>query len=62
MATASEILARPLATVAETTQVIPVSKGQVYAMGKTGELETVKVGRRVLVKTDSIRRLLEGTR
>lgn len=60
MATPTEILARPLATVRETTQVVPVSLGQVYAMTKTGELESVKVGRRVLIKTDSIRRLLDG--
>lgn len=59
MATPSEILARPLATVNEVTDLMPISRGQVYAMAKSGELESVQIGRRVLIKTDSIRRLIE---
>jgi excisionase family DNA binding protein len=60
MATPSEILARLTATVAETTQVIPVSKGMVYLMAKDGRLGSVRIGTRLLIKTDSIRALIEG--
>lgn len=58
MATPSEIMARPVATVTETQQVVPLSRSQVYQMTRDGTLETVRVGRRVLIKTDSIRKLL----
>lgn len=60
MATPSEILARPTATVSETTQVVPVSRGMVYQMARDGRLESIRVGRRLLIKTSSIRALLEG--
>jgi excisionase family DNA binding protein len=60
MATPSEILARPTATVSDTTQVIPVSKGMVYQMARDGRLDSIRVGRRLLIKTDSIRELLSG--
>ncbi len=58
MATPSEILARPVCTAAEVQDITALSRGQVYRMIGDGRLETIRVGRRILVKTESIRRLL----
>lgn len=58
-ATPAEILRdRPTASVAETAGILTCSEAQVYAMAEKGELDSVRIGRRVVIKTDSIRRLL----
>jgi excisionase family DNA binding protein len=38
---------------------LSLGRTSIYALIKEGRLETVKMGRRTLVKTDSIRRLIE---
>jgi len=43
----------------ETAKALSLGRTTIYALIKEGRLETVKLGRRTLVKTDSIRRLLE---
>lgn len=58
-ATLTEILrGKPTASVPETAEMLSVSKGAVYLMVNDGRLDALRVGRRVVVKTDSIRRLL----
>lgn len=37
-----------------------IGRTKIYEMIKSGDLRTVKVGRRTLVKTDSIRALVEA--
>lgn len=60
MATPSELMARPLVTVNEFQQIVPMSRSASYSMTRDGTLEVVKVGRRVLIKTESIRKLIGG--
>ncbi len=48
----------PTASVAETAEMLRCSTGQVYVMAQDGRLESVRVGKRVVIKTDSIRRYL----
>ena len=43
----------------ETAKALSLGRTTIYMLIKEGRLETVKLGRRTLVKTDSIRRLLE---
>jgi excisionase family DNA binding protein len=54
-----EILDRqPTASVLETAEMLSVSRQAVYAMASDGRLDALRIGRRVVIKTDSIRRLL----
>lgn len=51
----------PLAiSIDETTKVLGLGRTSIYGMIADGRLETFKLGRRTLVKTDSIRRLVES--
>ena len=51
----------PLAiSINETAKVLGLGRTSVYAMIGEGRLETFKLGRRTLVKTASIRRLVEA--
>lgn len=53
----------PLAiSINETAKVLGLGRTSIYAMIGEGRLETFKLGRRTLVKTESIRRLVEGQR
>lgn len=56
---AAETLDRqPTASVSETAEILSVSKSAVYEMANDGRLDAVRIGRRVVIKTASIRRLL----
>lgn len=44
----------------ETARTLSVGRTTVYAMIADGRLEVIKLGRRTLVKTESIRRLVDG--
>ncbi|MGA2871427.1 MAG: helix-turn-helix domain-containing protein [Verrucomicrobiota bacterium] len=47
------------ASINETAKALSLGRTSIYALIREGRLETVKLGRRTLVKVDSIRRLLE---
>lgn len=47
-------------SVNEAARALSLGHTSVYALIKEGRLEVVKLGRRTLVKTASIRRLVEG--
>lgn len=47
-------------TIAEAVRVTGVSRTAIYQLIRDGRLETVKVRKRRLVKTRSLRRLFEG--
>ena len=52
---------KPLAlSISDTVKVLGVGRTSVYAMIKNGRLETFKLGRRTLVKTESIRLLVDA--
>lgn len=44
----------------ETARALSLGRTSIYAMIANGQLETFKLGRRTLVKADSIRRLVDG--
>lgn len=54
----AEILAKPVATVDDSAWASTLSRGEIYARAKSGELASIKVGRRVLIRTDALRELL----
>jgi len=47
------------ASINETAKALSLGRTSIYALIREGRLETVKLGRRTVVKIDSIRRLLE---
>ncbi len=47
------------ASINDTAKALSLGRTSVYALIREGRLETVKLGRRTLVKVDSIRRLME---
>ena len=52
---------QPIVTsINDTAKALSLGRTSIYALIREGRLETVKLGRRTLVKVDSIRRLLDG--
>ena len=51
---------RIAASVAEAAEALGLGRTSVYTLIRDGRLETVKLGRRTLVKVASIRRLING--
>ena len=48
----------PLAlSINDTAKLLGVGRSSVYALLKTGKLDAIKIGRRTLLTTDSIKRL-----
>lgn len=47
-------------SIAETGAVLGIGRTLIYEMLDDGRLEAIKVGRRTLVKADSIKRLVDG--
>lgn len=48
------------ASINDTAKALSLGRTSIYALIREGRLETVKLGRRTLVKIASIRRLLDG--
>ena len=48
-------------TVPEAAQMLGVSRGSAYEAARTGQLPTVRIGRRLLVSLVALNRLLQGT-
>lgn len=46
-------------SIKDTAKALGLGRTSIYVLIREGRLETVKLGRRTLVKVDSIRRLLE---
>jgi hypothetical protein len=53
-----EILARPAITPAEALKVIPLSRNGLYEAIRRGDIATIKIGKKILVPTGPLRRLL----
>jgi excisionase family DNA binding protein len=47
------------ASINDTAKALSLGRTSIYALIREGRLDAVKLGRRTLVKVDSIRRLLE---
>ena len=62
VATPSDLLdTHPTVSVSEAAQILSVSRGQVYAMANSGELQTLRIGTRIVIPTDQLRSLIFGT-
>ena len=57
-ATAEDWRDRSTVTVEEAAPIIGVSRGSAYAAARSGEIPTVRVGRRMVVPVVALRRLL----
>ena len=47
-------------SIGETARTLSLGRTSIYALIADGRLETFKLGRRTLIKADSIRRLIDG--
>lgn len=52
---------RPYTTsISEAAKALSLGRTSIYGLINTGRLETIKIGRRRLIKVESIRRLLDA--
>lgn len=49
----------PILTVEQTAKILGISRGLAFAAARTGQLPTIRIGRRILVPRDQLRRLLD---
>lgn len=50
----------PVLTIEEAAKVLRISRGSAYEAARTGELPTIRIGRRLLVPRARLRAMLEG--
>ena len=48
------------ASINDTAKALSLGRTSIYALIREGRLQTIKLGRRTLVKVESIRRLMDG--
>jgi excisionase family DNA binding protein len=56
----SEIMGQPTCSVEEAAKVLHIGRTQAYRAVRSGELRSIRIGKRVLVPTIAIRKLLNG--
>jgi excisionase family DNA binding protein len=47
-------------TLDETAALLRISRGSAYAAAKSGQIPTIRIGRRLLVPTEALERMLAG--
>ena len=53
-----QLLAQPTLTVADALKVIPISRNGIYEAIRRGEIQTIKIGKKILVPTGPLKRQL----
>lgn len=53
---------RPTVSVSEAAQILSISRGQAYAMARSGEIRAIRIGTRLVIPTDQLRELIDGER
>ena len=48
------------ASINDTAKALGLGRTSIYALIRDGRLETVKLGRRTLIKVESVRKLIDG--
>ena len=56
----SEIMGQPTCSVEEAAKVLHIGRTQAYRAVRSGELRSIRIGKRVLVPTQAITQLLNG--
>jgi len=56
----NEIMGQPMCSVEEAAKVLHIGRTQAYRAVRSGELRSIRIGKRVLVPTSAIRQLLDG--
>ena len=56
----NEIMGQPTCSVEEAAKVLHIGRTQAYRAVRSGELRSIRIGKRVLVPTSAIRQLLDG--
>ncbi|MHA7153970.1 helix-turn-helix domain-containing protein [Arthrobacter sp. TMN-50] len=54
------ILSRPTATVGEAGQVLGLGRQAAYAAVRTGQIRSLRIGRKIIVPTKALVNMLEG--
>lgn len=48
------------ASINDTAKALSLGRTSIYALIREGRLETIKLGRRTLIKVESVRKLIDG--
>lgn len=58
--TVADLRSRPTVSVEEAAEVLSLGRASAYAAVRRGEIATVKIGRRLIVPTSSLLRMLDA--